>query len=201
MARSPSIDISAEERARLLAIARASISTGFETGHPLRVPPDDLSGVLESRLASFVTLRQDSRLRGCMGTLAPVRPLARDVAHTAFNAAFRDPRFARMTPDELARTRIEISVLTPMASFEVRSEQELFATLTPLEDGLLLEDELHRATFLPKVWESLPEPADFVRALKLKAGLREDHPVERLRLARYGTISFSDEAIHSAATI
>jgi len=199
MALSPSIDIGPAGRRRLLGIARESIATGCDSGQPMRLSPDQLIGVLGNRLASFVTLRQGAELRGCMGTLEAVRPLAQDVAGSAFNAAFRDPRFARMAPDELGMTLIEISVLTPMARLEIRSEQELFDLLTPLEDGLLIESAGQRATFLPKVWESLPDPADFLRALKQKAGLSPDHAVETLNVHRYGTVSFSDDAHQTVA--
>jgi len=193
MAHSPFIDIGPADRRRLLDIARESIAIGCHSGRPMRLSFDELVGVLGDQLASFVTLRQSTELRGCMGTLAAVRPLAEDVAETAFNAAFRDPRFVRVTPGELDRTMIEISVLTPMTRLEIQSERELFDLLTPLEDGLLIESAGHRATFLPKVWESLPDPADFLRALKQKAGLAPDHAVETLSLHRYTTVSFSED--------
>jgi AmmeMemoRadiSam system protein A len=193
MAPSASIEISLAERQRLLRIARASITHGLDAGQPLALAPESFSGMLGAHLASFVTLRKHRDLRGCMGSLNPVRPLAEDVAVAAFNAALRDPRFAPLAPPELDETRIEIAVLTPMTPLTVESERELFEVLTPFEDGLLLEDDLHRATFLPKVWESLPEPSDFLSALKQKAGLPPEYPVAALRLRRYGALSFAEE--------
>jgi AmmeMemoRadiSam system protein A len=192
MAHSASIDLSSAERARLLTVARASIIEGLDTGQPLQPSADSLAGVLGAHLASFVTLRKHRDLRGCMGSLNATRPLARDVANAAFNAALRDPRFAPLALPELAEIRIEISVLTPMTRLAIGSERELFEALTPFEDGLLLEDDYHRATFLPKVWESLPAPPDFLSALKQKAGLPPGYPVTRLRLRRYGAVSFAE---------
>ena len=115
------------------------------------------------------------------------------VSFAAFSAAFRDARFPPLREDELHVTTIEISVLSPLSPYPVTSESELLEGLAPGIDGLLLEAGRHHATFLPKVWDQLPEPIDFLRALKQKAGLPPNYWSEDMRFHRYRTLSFSDE--------
>jgi AmmeMemoRadiSam system protein B/AmmeMemoRadiSam system protein A len=175
------------ERA-MCSLARDSIRQGLETGQP---PEVDLAGVdarLRMPAATFVTLELDDRLRGCIGSLEARRSLAEDIVQNAFAAAFRDPRFAPLTLGELDTIRIEISVLTPPEPLSVRTEDELLAALRPGRDGLILEAGSHRATFLPAVWEQLPDRRDFVRQLKQKAGLsRTGWPVD-MRCTRYEAV-------------
>jgi AmmeMemoRadiSam system protein A len=114
-----------------------------------------------------------------------------DVAENAFAAAFRDPRFPPLTQAELQGLEIHLSILTPAQPLEFSSEDELIAQLRPGVDGLILEDEGQRGTFLPSVWESLSEPASFLRNLKIKAGLSADHWSPSLQVERYTTESFS----------
>ncbi len=192
MGHSHFIDLSIAARLRLLHIARSSIAHGLISHQPLTIEKDDLPGVLGEPLASFVTLRHQEMLRGCVGSIEPVRPLAEGVAVAAYNAAFQDRRFPPLREDELHIVNIEISVLSTLEPMEFGSEQTLLRQLEPGVDGLLLEDESHRATFLPKVWEQLGAPKDFLRALKQKAGLPPDYWSESLRFQRYRTISFSD---------
>ncbi len=136
--------------------------------------------------ATFVTLTQNGRLRGCIGSLEAHRPLATDVAENALAAAFRDPRFAPLGKDEFPRTRVEVSLLTPPEPFPVADEADALARLRPGIDGLILSYGRRRATFLPQVWESLPDARQFIAQLKLKAGLPADFWHEQLTLARYG---------------
>lgn len=199
MAASSSADLGPAEQDRLLDLARGSIAQGLTSGQPPRYSAHDFTGALARPGASFVTLRRDNALRGCVGSLEATRPLAQDVGIAAFNAAFRDFRFPRLGASELEQLRIEISVLTPMVPLEVRDQDELLARLRPLIDGLLLEEGPARATFLPKVWEQLTEPLDFVRALKRKAGLPADYWSPTLRLSRYQTLSFRERPPVSAA--
>ena len=136
--------------------------------------------------ATFVTLTQNGQLRGCIGSLEAHRPLATDVAENARAAAFRDPRFAPLGKDEFARTRVEVSLLTPPEPFPVADEADALARLRPRIDGLILSYGRRRATFLPQVWESLPEAHQFIAQLKLKAGLPADFWHQQITLARYG---------------
>jgi len=138
--------------------------------------------------AAFVTLTQDGRLRGCIGSLVATRALADDVRSNAVAAALHDPRFARLRPDELARTRVEVSVLSaprplPLASSSLAAAA---SALRPGVDGVILEaGTWHRATYLPQVWEQLPDPVAFLRQLLVKAGLRPEHWDAEVRLSTY----------------
>lgn len=182
---------SAADQAGLLRLALASIESGLETGAPLQVKPDNSLPAVSKPGASFVTLKRDGELRGCIGSLAPVNSLLEDVANNAFAAAFRDPRFPALTPAELQELEIGISVLGPTTPIKFGNEAELLGLLRPGIDGLVLREGNHRGTFLPAVWESLPKPADFLGHLKQKAGLPEDYWSDNLEIERYTTQSFA----------
>ncbi|HEB95866.1 MAG TPA: AmmeMemoRadiSam system protein A [Sedimenticola thiotaurini] len=181
-----------QDRRLLLRLARDSIRHGLETGRPLRVVTEEYPATLQERRAAFVTLNRNGALRGCIGHLEAIQPLVDDVAENAFAAAFRDPRFPPLSPDEFDDLEIHISVLTPAHPMTFDSEADLVRQLRPGEDGLILEEGPYRGTFLPSVWESLPRPEEFLRHLKMKAGLPPDHWSDRIRIYRYGTESFSD---------
>lgn len=175
----------------LLEAARAAI--GSELGGPDAGAPQ--GGVPEWAArdgASFVTLTIDGRLRGCIGSLEAWRPLLEDVRANALSAAFRDPRFPPLTRGEFHRVHVEVSVLTPPEPLDFRSEADLLSQLVPHEDGLVLTASGHRGTFLPQVWEQLPEPADFLRQLKRKAGLPVDHWGPDVRVSRYRVTRFDE---------
>ena len=165
----------------LLVSARNAIAAHFGLPPDPVTPPPELA----EPGASFVTLTQNGRLRGCIGSLEAQRPLATDVAENAFAAAFRDPRFPPLSQEELARTRVEVSLLTPAKPFPVSGEEDALARLQPGIDGLILSFGRQRATFLPQVWAQLPDADDFVAALLHKAGLGEGFWAEDLTLARY----------------
>jgi AmmeMemoRadiSam system protein A len=177
-------------RQDLRKVAASSISHGLEHGSLLPVNPQEHAEPLRALRASFVTLQIGGVLRGCIGTLEAVRPLVSDVAYNAYAAAFRDPRFSPLRHDEFARLDIHISILSPAQPIEFQSEQDLLRQLRPGVDGLILEEGYHRGTFLPSVWESLPEAPEFLRHLKLKAGLPFDYWSDTLKVQRYTTESF-----------
>ena len=135
--------------------------------------------------ASFVTLRDAGELRGCIGTVDAHRALGDDVVANAHSAAYRDPRFPPVASHERERLDVEVSVLSPRAPICAASESALARALRPGIDGLVIEYEGLRATFLPQVWESLPDPFEFLAELKRKARLpaRFWHP--DLRVSRY----------------
>lgn len=135
--------------------------------------------------ASFVTLTQDGRLRGCIGTLEASRPLHRDVTENALAAAFRDPRFAPLRRDEWPSTRVEVSLLSRPEPLVVASEAAACAALRPGIDGVIFNCGGRRATFLPQVWESLASPAEFLAHLKEKAGYPASFWNQDVRLSRY----------------
>lgn len=174
-----------QERATLLDTAQRSIARGIETGEPLVPNPGRHSAALRAPRATFVTLKRRGVLRGCMGTLEAVRPLVVDVARNAFAAAFRDPRFPPVAAEELANVDLHISVLSVPEPLEFSSRADLIAQLRPGVDGLTLEDAGRRSTFLPAVWQELPDPRDFLRELKRKAGLALDGESPSLRAWRY----------------
>ena len=171
----------------LLRLARGSIDYGLINKEPLPVDCDELPRLLTDPAATFTTLHVEGRLRGCCGTLEAARPLAADVAHSAFRAAFRDPRFDPVGKHELQAIRLEVSVLSPMESIPVSDEADLLERLTPGVDGLVIAADGRDATFLPKVWEHLPEPQDFLAALRQKAGLPPDFWSPELVVERYET--------------
>jgi AmmeMemoRadiSam system protein A len=178
-----------EPRRQLLEVARRAIEFGLERGQPLEVVAADFALPIQEPRATFVTLRRGGDLRGCIGSLEVKRPLVCDVAHNAFSSAFRDPRFSPLTTAELSGLEIQISVLGPLEPLEVSSEEQLLTVLRPKLDGLILRDGRREATFLPSVWEGLPDPQSFVRELKLKAGLPADHWSDELQALRYGVES------------
>jgi AmmeMemoRadiSam system protein A len=187
----PAMTLSNSDRETLTELAYASIRHGLEQGGPLKFEAiaDTPASLLEQG-ACFVTLNESGQLRGCIGSLEARRPLAVDVCENAYAAAFRDPRFAALTEPELDKLDLSISVLTPARAMQFESEQDLIRQLRPGVDGLILTDAGRRGTFLPSVWEQLPEATDFLRHLKLKAGLPADHWSDGLRVERYTTISW-----------
>ena len=171
----------------LLSVAHNAISHGLSKGAPASVELDSFSKPLQGQAASFVTLKYAGSLRGCIGTLQAVRPLVADVNENAYAAAFRDPRFSPLSHRELSGLHISISILSPPEPISFFSEQDLIGQLRVGIDGLILEEEHHRGTFLPAVWESLPDPRAFLTQLKIKAGLRPEYWSSTLSIYRYQT--------------
>ncbi len=165
----------------LLPIARAAISTAV--GQPLQA--DEAAKWLHEVGACFVTLTRQGQLRGCIGTLEARRPLLADVKANAVAAALQDPRFAPLTAAELARTEIEVSLLSPLQAMQFESESHALDQLHPGVHGVVLEFERYRSTFLPQVWEQLPTAVEFMAHLKRKAGLPPNFWAPGLRLQRY----------------
>jgi len=192
MPHSPCIELSLSQQQQLLGIARDSIEQGLETATPLAPGLDGLDPVLCEPAAVFVTLTLLGELRGCIGSLEPHDALVRAVASAAFNAAFRDRRFARISAAELEQIEIEISVLSKLESWQPGSREALLGELRPGIDGLLIEDRGLRATFLPQVWEKIGSAEQFVSQLMHKAGLPARHWSNSIRLHRYQTLSFSE---------
>lgn len=185
------------QQQELLRIARESIEYGLQHRHVLPVDVNACDKQLQQQGASFVTLNKKSALRGCIGTLQPYQALASDVAEHARAAAFSDPRFAPVAEDELADIVISISVLGQAEVIDFTDEEGLIAQLRPQEDGLILQQGANRGTFLPSVWESLPQPREFLQQLKRKAGLAADYWSDDLEISRYSTQSFSEEAFEN----
>lgn len=170
-------------------------------GDPLPAAPGEPAALAEPG-AAFVTLQREGGLRGCIGSLEAHRPLGQDVIANAQAAAFRDPRFPPLQSAELPGLHVEVSVLSAPAPFPFTDEADLLARLQPGVDGLILEAGAgHRGTFLPAVWESLPEPRDFLTELRRKAGLPADHPLTEARLWRYTTHAFGGIILDTSGAV
>ncbi|HET9764829.1 MAG TPA: AmmeMemoRadiSam system protein A [Casimicrobiaceae bacterium] len=182
---------------RLLALARHAIAERLGLA-PADPQLDD--NALRRPGASFVTLLCGEALRGCIGSLLATRALAVDVRENALAAAFRDPRFAPLSLTEFATLSIEVSLLSRPQPALFATEADLLARLVPGVDGLALELGEHRATFLPQVWETLPDPRDFVAALKAKAGLPEGFWSSRLNVSLYRVTKWKERELLSDQT-
>ncbi len=169
----------------LLGIGRNSIEYGLTHGQPMKLDAARFDPPLRENRASFVTLKKEGMLRGCIGRLEASRPLVEDVAANAYSAAFEDPRFPPLAASEKDGLEMHVSVLSVPRQLSFSDENDLLAQLRPGKDGLILEDGHRRATFLPSVWEQLPDPRNFVAELKRKAGLLPDQWSDTLRAWRY----------------
>jgi AmmeMemoRadiSam system protein A len=179
----PSTETCASDRTRLDALvidlARRGVEHAVLTGERLPVRLAELPQQMREPGACFVTLRAGGRLRGCIGTLEPARPLALEVVDRAAAAALHDPRFAPVRAEELPAIRLHVSVVGPLERIHAGSRAELISILEPGRDGLVLAEGVRRATFLPTVWRELPEAEDFVAALERKGGLVSGWSPER----------------------
>ena len=177
-------EVSLEDAGRtLLSLARDSIEETL-----LDKPKSKNSSPwLAQTGATFVTLTKDGDLRGCIGSLAPARALGEDVAQNALGAAFRDPRFPAMTAAEWPQCKVEVSLLSTPKPLRFADEADLLAQIEAGEDGLILEamTVVKRGTFLPQVWEDLPEKRTFLAHLLKKAGLPPDTRLTRCKVSRY----------------
>lgn len=184
----------------LLKIARAAIARALRVPYEAAAVERNIAW-LSKPGATFVTLMQDGDLRGCIGSLQARDPLIDDVSNNAVAAALRDPRFSPLTVNELGAVNIEVSLLSGLQSLVFSTEEDVLQQLRPSIDGVVLEYGSHRGTFLPQVWEALPQPRQFLSHLKLKARLPGDFWADDVRLSRY-TVSkwretdFSEEYIH-----
>jgi AmmeMemoRadiSam system protein A len=192
--------LSNPEREQLLKLARESVTA---TVRVLPLPTPDWSNLpanLREFGASFVTLTIEGRLRGCIGTLQAIIPLAEDVVLRASAAAKDDPRFPPVTEAELADLSIEISVLSSPKPLEFSDPLQLLTLLQPGRDGVILEHGRQRATFLPQVWDRVPDPRQFLEMLCRKAALPVDawcrFPV---KVSTYTVDSFHQESGRTAA--
>jgi hypothetical protein len=171
--------------AALLGIAARSIAHGLAHDRPVPVDLDRLPEELRGPGAAFVTLKRGGRLRGCIGSPEAHRPLAADVADNAYRAAFKDPRFPKLAPNERDGLDLSVSVLTAPEPMRFRDQNDLLAQIRPGEDGLIIADGHARALFLPSVWEQIPHAENFLAQLKLKAGLAADHWSGAFRAHRF----------------
>ena len=190
------MSLSVEHGNTLLDVARASIVHGVEHGAPLAVEAEDFDASLRELRATFVTLEKQGRLCGCIGVIDPVRPLVADVSHNAQLASSRDPRFEAVRRDEIDELRISISILTVPERRDVTTREQLLAALDTGSDGLIIGHGERRATFLPVMWQQLPQPEDFLRHLESKGR----QPVGRWH-GGMSAWTFKSEYIRQAKTV
>ncbi|MFA7270149.1 MAG: AmmeMemoRadiSam system protein A [Sterolibacterium sp.] len=177
----------------LLLLARNAIAANLGGAHPSD-PDQAAHPLLTQPGAVFVTLTKNGELRGCIGSLEARRPLYEDVKANALAAAFRDPRFPPLSEQELAGIRVEVSMLTPAQPIVFATEAEAVGQIRPNIDGVILEYGRHRSTFLPQVWETLPEPQQFMAELKRKAGLPPNFWSDEVKLSRYQVEKWQEPA-------
>ncbi|WP_432473840.1 AmmeMemoRadiSam system protein A [Amphritea sp. HPY] len=182
------------EQEYLLALVRSVIKVGLDRQQPVggEIVSCEYPSLQRQR-ACFVTLKIDGQLRGCVGNLQADSRLVDAVSRNAYLAAFRDQRFNPVSRDESEQLEVEISVLTPMRELSVLNNTELLQKLRPGVDGLVFEAGDNRATFLPAVWEQLPDPKSFVERLKQKAGLSLDYWSDAVQCQVYQAIKITQD--------
>ena len=188
--------LTVEEGGALLELARQAIARRLDRAVdvPANVAQTLAAPRLQERRGVFVTLKSNGRLRGCIGSLQPVGSIVEGVQDNALKAAFGDPRFPGLSVEELPAVQIEVSVLTPLSPLSYHGSDDLVARLRPGRAGVLIEQGGLSATFLPQVWEQLPQPEHFLGQLCLKAGLPAAAWREgRLRVETYQVQSFVEQ--------
>lgn len=178
-------------RQQLLQLARNAIAHRLAGKEDFQIQLNLYPDELKKQLASFVTLNLHGRLRGCIGSLAAHRQLLVDIAHNAQAAAFQDSRFSAVTSAEFQHLDVHISILSEPEPMAVSSREELLQKIRPAIDGLIIEENGHRATYLPSVWEQISDPSVFIRELRTKAGLNANGWSEATKVFRYTTEEFS----------
>jgi AmmeMemoRadiSam system protein A len=163
-------ELARDEKVLLLRLARQGLEAAVRGQAAPPLEPERRTPALERLACSFVTLTELGELRGCIGGLLAEEPLWRDVQRRAGQAALDDYRFRPVQAEELADIEIEVSVLTEPVPLAYDSSEDLLRRLRPLVDGVVLRQGLHRATFLPQVWETVPQPERFLSLLCQKLG-------------------------------
>ncbi len=188
------------DRAMLLELARLAIQESLEKGRLPNIKGDYIPPGLGDPKACFVTLTKEGKLRGCMGNLDPKWRLYRAVMENAQSAAIRDPRFPPLEPTELEEVLVEISILSTPRPLEFSSPSELGDRLRPHQDGVILRCRNRTATYLPQVWDKLPDPARFMDSLSRKAGLPSDAWQDQdARISTYQVESIAEDRARARA--
>jgi len=184
--------LTGDEKRTLLRLARQAIEHAVKGQEPPFLELVTLSQPLRAEGASFITLTIRGNLRGCIGTLEPYQPLAQDVREHAVAAALQDPRFPPVTPGELQQIEIEVSRLTIPKNLEYADSADLLSHLRQNVDGVILRDGYRRATFLPQVWEKIPDKAEFLDNLCYKMGV----PADSWRQKHLEVLTYQVEEFH-----
>ena len=187
--------LSPEDVDALFALAGLGVRAGLAGQPAPKVAPETLVPALRVPHGAFVTIEVDGELNGCIGSIVAVEPLGVAVPQVAWKAAFADPRLPALTPAEYPSAEIKISVLTPLEPIPAGSEAELLANLEVGRDGVLIRSGAANATFLPAMWDKLPDPLTFLRHLEAKAGLRPGYWPSDMEAWRYGSTDYRRKAV------
>ncbi|MFW6115063.1 MAG: AmmeMemoRadiSam system protein A [Thermodesulfobacteriota bacterium] len=185
--------ISEEEGNYLLRVARNTIQNTLNNEKPPQIDWKELPEKFQQQMGTFVTITIDENLRGCIGHIIPRETVVEGIRENAVNAAFKDPRFPPLTKKEFGKAKIEISILTPPRELSYADAEDLLRKLRPGVDGVIINKGYQEATFLPQVWEQLPNKEEFLSHLCMKAGLPHDSwRKEKLRISTYQVQAFEE---------
>ena len=188
-------NLTEKDKAFLIRLARSAIEAALDAGQKEAIP-DDVSPALLKKGGCFVTLHKKGALRGCIGTIEPVQSLVKSVEENAVNAAFKDPRFSSLNSEELSDIDLEVSVLSVPQKLIFKDPEDLKRQLKPGIHGVILSRGWQRSTFLPQVWDQLPDPELFLRHLCEKAGLHGDCWQDpKIEIEVYEASYFSDQDV------
>jgi AmmeMemoRadiSam system protein A len=186
--------LSEEEGKYLIGVARNTIKSKLDNVEGPQVDRKDVPEKFQKSLGTFVTITIDGNLRGCIGHIIPRETLLEGIKQNAINAAFKDPRFPPLQKEEFNKIDIEISILTPPQELSYSDAEDLLKELRPGIDGVIIKKGLYEATFLPQVWDQLPEKEEFLSHLCLKAGLSVDSwKTDKLQVSTYQVQAFEEE--------
>jgi AmmeMemoRadiSam system protein A len=186
--------LSEEEGKYLIGVARNTIKSELDNVEGPKIDWKDVPEKFQKSLGTFVTITIDGNLRGCIGHIIPRETLLEGIKQNAINAAFKDPRFPPLQKEEFNKIDIEISILTPPQELSYSDAEDLLKKLRPGIDGVIIKKGLYEATFLPQVWDQLPEKEEFLAHLCLKAGLSMDSwKTDKLQVSIYQVQAFEEE--------
>jgi AmmeMemoRadiSam system protein A len=186
--------LSEDEGRYLLVVARSAIKNRLSNQEESQISWKDLPEKFKNQLGTFVTITIDGNLRGCIGHIIPRESVIEGIRENAINAAFRDPRFPPLTREEFEKIEIEVSILTAPQELDYSDPEDLLNKLRPGKDGVIIKKGYHEATFLPQVWDQLPDKEEFLMHLCMKAGLSHDSwRNEKLQISTYQVQAFEEE--------
>jgi AmmeMemoRadiSam system protein A len=184
------IQLTEKDKNALKKIARKAVIHAVTYSKELPVSLSEFPATLHGYQNTFVTLKYNGKVIGCMGSLEADKPLVNDVVHHAFSASYYDSRFPDPKTIDPEKIEIHISLLSPIEEIKFSSEQGLLSVIRPGKDGLLIREGQQSGTFLPAVWDSIPAPERFLKELKRKAGLPTDYWSDTIKAYRYITDSW-----------
>ncbi len=187
-----------KQGAFLLNLARETITDKLKApgkkDADIIVPEKDKDTISKKKRGVFITLHKDHELRGCIGTIEAARSIVEGVKYNALNAAFHDPRFSPVTKNELEKINIEVSILTKPVKIKYDNTNDLIDKITPFQDGVIIKKKNCSATFLPQVWDQLPDCELFLSHLCRKAGLKANEWQKNdLEVSLYQVQYFNEE--------